>query len=61
MKLSIALLQAITLGISVSTATTSCKRDDVKSGAIKKEKKGEQPNSKIAPSAHGKCPACGMG
>ncbi len=61
MKLSIALLQAIALGVSVSAATTSCKRDDVKSGSINKEKKGESSNPNALPSAHDKCPACGMG
>jgi hypothetical protein len=56
MKLSPALLQAITLGIAVSTLTSSCKQNEVNSGHTKeiKAKKSTKP-------VRDNCPACGMG
>lgn len=55
MKLSPALLQAITLGIAVSALSSSCHQNEVNSGGTKEVKaKKERP-------VKTNCPACGMG
>lgn len=55
MKLSPALLQAITLGVAVAALSSSCHQNEVNSGRTKEVKaKKEKP-------VRGNCPACGMG
>lgn len=58
MKLSPYLLQAISLGIAVTTLASSCHPNEVTSGTAKQEKskkgKTDQP-------VKNSCPACGMG
>ncbi len=60
MKLSSSLLQAITLGVSVtaiSAATTSCEKKDIKKNNT--ERATQSDDSKQT--NHEPCPACGMG
>jgi hypothetical protein len=62
MKLSSSLLQAITLGVSVTaiaTATTSCEKKDLKQNKAKisDNRSGESGST----ATHTDCPACGMG
>ena len=61
MKLPANLLQAITVGVAVSTLSSSCQQNEVNSGLTKKEKKEKARQEKKNPSAYKNCPACGMG
>ncbi len=61
MKLSPALLQAITLGIAVSTVSSSCQQNELNSGMTKKEKKENARKEKENSRSYKNCPACGMG
>lgn len=55
MKLSPALIQAITLGVAVAALSSSCHQNEVNSGRTKEIKaKKEKP-------VRDNCPACGMG
>ncbi len=59
MKLSSSLLQAITLGVSVTAvaaSTTSCEKQDIKKNNT--ERAVSDDSSQIN---HEPCPACGMG
>lgn len=60
MKLSTHLLQAITVGIAVSSVS-SCQQNEVNSGMTRKEKKENAQKEKENPSSYKNCPACGMG
>ena len=61
MKLSSSLLQAITLGVSVTAvaaATTSCEKEDIKKNTNTERATSSDDNSQTN---HDSCPACGMG
>jgi hypothetical protein len=61
MKLSANMLQAITVGVAVSTLSSSCRQNEVNSGMTKKEKKERARQEKENSSSYKNCPACGMG
>ena len=59
MKLSSPLLQAITLGVSVTAitaATTSCEKEDIKKNTTERAQSDDSNQTNHEP-----CPACGMG
>jgi hypothetical protein len=61
MKLSSSLLQAITLGVTVTTLTataTSCEKQKFEQNQERIDAKTGQPASNPT---HSDCPACGMG
>lgn len=59
------MLQAITLGIAVSSMSSSCQKNDVNSGKPKEAKMKASKNSESKGKEPGRvrksCPACGMG
>jgi hypothetical protein len=61
MKLSANLLQAMTIGVALSTLSSSCQQNEVNSGMTKKEKRENARKEKENPSSYKNCPACGMG
>lgn len=61
MKLPANLLQAISIGVAISTLTSSCQQNEVNSGVTRKEKKEKARQEKENSSAYKNCPACGMG
>lgn len=63
MKLSSTLLQAITLGVSVTAitaATTSCEKQNIKENK-ERAAAGKTGGSDSTPTHSEPCPACGMG
>ncbi len=64
MKLSSTLLQAITLGIAVSSMSSSCQKNEVNSGRTQEAKMKPSKKTESRGKEHKKgysCPACGMG
>ncbi|HLP55881.1 MAG TPA: hypothetical protein VK151_12680 [Fluviicola sp.] len=59
MKLSTSLLQAITIGVTLGTATviTSCEKEDVKTQV----ERNDNGNCEPGDNCPSECPACGMG
>lgn len=56
MKLSYSLLQSVALGVAVSLVASGCYKNDLNSGAVKKDKKTKKENV-----VKDDCPTCGMG